>query len=450
MKNIGIYKDSLINANYMLVIFDSAKELSEKLRADYKKNGVDYNIFNSDLDNTTRYRSDEDEVKITVKTPPQEIYEYQNFFLMDKGNDQYVLLDGFRRLIYYNAPDVPVYARIYNQKDLNDQQILSVLVYLNHFKFFGGGSYQDRGFGLLLNSVFGLSINKYREALDGYLLKNETTMGYSGEWGLTSTKKNISVKKRILNPLFASDIKFIEALHDGGAMVNTFLGTLVFSVRANSTKPLDPIVFLKIQDDNKVLKDLLVRYYASGSGADERKRKLVNQIIEMYQNIFTLMEGGDVEKSYAELLKDARGLVADLKKDKTLIKLTGRKNMYDIDKYMQSLIKSGKPLKFKMVVYPNKDDNHEAKVPSGVYEEITFKKFYQYNSLYSQEMMFIFTHNKHVFDVEHNRSSGYGHGYSKEYTKIRFQNGSGFKYLSYDVEVFIEMNEKDVPDRFAK
>ena len=126
---IGSFKDELINCDYDLHLID-AKDLSDNLKAYYKSKDIDYNAFNSDLKEA--YSHDLKEMEEFSKNPHKEIYEYQNFFLMENDNHDYILLDGFRRLLWYDAPSTPVFVRIYKQKDLSNQSILTLLVYLNH------------------------------------------------------------------------------------------------------------------------------------------------------------------------------------------------------------------------------------------------------------------------------------------------------------------------------
>ena len=150
-KSLGTHKDTIIDVDYQLMTINSAKELANELKATLKKNKIKYSEFNSEFDDDS------------AENPPVEIYEYQNFFILEKENGDEVVLDGFRRLLWYNAPSIPILIRVYKEKDLSSTQILSLLVNLNHFKFFGGGTYHERGFSLLLKTVFDVDITSFKK-----------------------------------------------------------------------------------------------------------------------------------------------------------------------------------------------------------------------------------------------------------------------------------------------
>jgi hypothetical protein len=168
-QNLGKHKDTVIGADYELQLVSSALQLSEQLKKTYKSIGIDFRAFNTDSDGGD-----------VSKNPPTEIYEYQNFFLLKKENGDTVLLDGFRRLLWYNAPNTPILVRTYKESDLSQSQILSLLINLNHFKFFSSSSYQERGFGLLLKTVFDIDITKFRDAFDAYLSSDSIKNSYTG------------------------------------------------------------------------------------------------------------------------------------------------------------------------------------------------------------------------------------------------------------------------------
>lgn len=188
-----VLRDNLIGVNYSLEIVESAKELSNELKAVLNKNNVDYNAYNGSPNDFSR--------KDITTNPPKEIYEYQNFFVLHRTNGDLVLLDGFRRLLWYDAPSTPIYVRFYNESELNSQQILTLLVNLNHFKFFSDQAYHERGFSLLLKTVFDIDIMNMKKSFDAYLSSSQTQNSYSSN-GLNKQAKNEEIKKRIVNNFF--------------------------------------------------------------------------------------------------------------------------------------------------------------------------------------------------------------------------------------------------------
>lgn len=344
MKNLGTFNDKVIGANYKLDIFDSAKDLSNKLKDTYSKLNIDFKQFNS-----TNYNDGD------IKNPPQEIYEYQNFFLLEKSDGNIILLDGFRRLLWYTAPDTPIMVRTYKQEELTSTQILTLLVYLNHFKFFqDSSSYQERGFGLLLKSVFDIDISNFRKAFDAYLssdkIKNSYSIGSD-----SGNSKNLTVKERIVNKHFVSDMKFLSKLNENDCMVNKFFGALVYKKRLEYDEDFSSDKFLELANNDKVLAGLMVKLKKVGTNNSVKSQEVVNQIQQIYNNYFTLMAGGEVEKSYAEKVEECKEIRKKLNKDKQWTKLTGHKDVYAVERAMIARLskeKTNSCLKFKMIVMP--------------------------------------------------------------------------------------------------
>lgn len=321
-KSLGIHKDNVIGVNYELTLVESAKQLSTELKTVLSKLKIDYNKFNSSLDNNR----DEQDV---ITNPPIEIYEYQNFFILNKKNGDTVVLDGFRRLLWYNSPSTPILVRIYKEEELTNQQILSLLINLNHFKFYANSSYHDRGFALLLKTVFDIDITTFRYAFDSYLSSGKTKNDYSGDYGNSGTKKNTTIKERIINPFFISDIKFLETISKTKYLCDKYFGAILYQKRLSSEKEFDVKQFIELADKNDVLKTLTESYQKVGTNNSARSQEIVNKILEIYNNLFTLMEGGKIEQSLAEKQKDCKDIVTKLKKDKSLTKVTGSQNIYN-------------------------------------------------------------------------------------------------------------------------
>ncbi len=436
-------KDNIIGANYALAMIN-AKELSGYLKSGLSKNGVNYNKFNSEFSVEKSWLRDEQEV-LLEKNPPKEIYEYQNFFLLEKETGEYVLLDGFRRLLWYNAPDANIFVRIYKRSDLSDSQIFNLMIYLNHFKFYGQGDYHDRGFALFLNSVFGLSIYKYREAFDSYLSNDEIKNDYSFGDRKEGAEKNHIIKERILNPMFISDMRFLEALNEAGCMIDKFMGALSYLERKNDGAiEFSVDKFIALVKENKVLESLMVKYRKVGTDSSAQSQKIVNQIIEIYQNIFKAMRGGKVGKSYAEKMDDCKALSKEIQKDKNWTKLTGAQDVHFVENIMERIIRAeGKSkLGFKCIVYP--DQEEEPAINCGLHSNVKFKEFVKARSYGArEEMEFVFPLSKNELSVCHNYGGYYGYG--KKYTTIEGYEKKGHgNRIVYDIDLFVNVPKSEV------
>jgi len=439
VESLGIHKDELLGCNYELQYFQSAKELSNKLKLTYVDRGIEIQEHNPDLNS----RWDRDDMVHTVTTPPVEIYEYQNFFLLEDDNGEYTLLDGFRRLLWYNAPDTKILVRIYKKSDVTDKQILTLLVNLNHFKFFGGSNYQDRGFSLLLETVFGVNITPIREAFDFYLSSDVEKNSYSTNHK-SGTSKNVTIKDRILTDNFVSDMRFLQDLSKTDHMVNKFLGTKLFLKRKEYTSIFDSKQFIDLANKNSVLSDLLVKYNNIGTNNSAKSQEIVNKILEMYDNIFIVMMGGEVEDSFAEQQQKAKDMVKQLKKDKNLTKLTGSQNGYLIERVMERYLKDGKELKFKCVVHPKDMTNSYhvnncVLIPYGIREDVKFLNIIQKR----------FGQTEHQYGIEFDDKKGiighnYGsyNSYGKKFTKLEFRTST---MTSYDIDLFVEIPQSEIP-----
>lgn len=441
VKSLGIHTDNILGCDYELQLFNSAKELSDKLKKGYLKKGVKIENHNPDL-NPTFERNDE---KGTVEKPPVEIYEYQNFFLLEDETGEYTLLDGFRRLLWYNAPNTPILVRVYKKSDVTDKQILTLLVNLNHFKFFGGSSYQDRGFSLLLETVFGIDITSFRDAFDYYLSSDEVKNSYYNR-GKESKAKNLTIKDRILTDQFVSDMRFLQDLSKTDHMVNRFLGTKLFLLRKTYSKPFDVKEFVKLAKENTVLGDFLVKYKNVGTNTSSKSQEVVNKILEMYDNVFTLMMGGVVEDSFAEQQQKAKDMVKALKKDKNLTKLTGSQGCYIIERVMEQYIKDGKELKFKCVVHPRDygffGNDKAVVIPYGVRDDIKFLRIAP-RTLGRSEMEFGLELENGVTGIIWHNYGGWN-SYGKKYTKLCF---TGVPSTQYDIDLFVEIPQSEIPKR---
>lgn len=433
MKSLGKHKDSLIGVNYELSIMD-ADQLAKELKATYKALKIKFDDFNTSNDGGD-----------VAKNPPAEIYEYQNFFLLERKDGKKVLLDGFRRLLWYDAPKTPVFVRTYKQADLSDGLVLSLLINLNHFKFFSHSSYQERGFGLLLKTVFDIDITKFRDAFDAYLSSEETKNSY---WtpSIDGSEKIDTIKERILNPFFIEDMFFMSKLNQNKCMVNEFFGALVYQKRQGKKEAFDAEAFLKLHKADKVLNELMSKFEKAGTNSSAKSQAAVNRIQETYNNFFTLMEGGAVEKTYAEKVQECKEIREAMNKDKAWTKLTGMSNYWLVERVMAGKVKD---IKFKCLVMPKEDNQYRfggiVPLHYGIHESVKFLRK-ETPSYMREEMVFGFTDPETgaSWTVRHNYG-GYN-SYGKKYTKVRWEWNEKLekKYKSamsveYDIELWVNI-----------
>lgn len=444
---IGVFADSLNGKQYRLCRV-SAKDLGSYLRASLAGKGIDYAKFNS-----------QDGNDVEANNPPVEIYEYQGFFLLDmpmQAND-FVLLDGFRRLLWYNAPDTSVYVRIYKKYDLTNEEVLSLMVRLNHFKFYSDSDYFDRGFALFMKMIFGLDILTYKSAFDSYLSSSERDEDQirssyaSGLLTKEAGKKNLSVKERILQPRFVSDMAFIEELNERGAMVNGFLGIMTYMFRKKSDLPFSADEFLRIANANPVMPKLMERYKKTGTNTSAESQKAVNAILEIYENVFNQLLGGKAVKSHSELMVECRNISEGIKKDKGWSKMTGSQNIYEIETAMLDKLRDKKQVEFKMVVYPY-DDKH--KDFHGLAEKVQYKiKYEKFHYSRGKELIIEAKIGKENFKICHNHSGGFGHYYSKKYVYIEREwslDEKSDKPKCYDIDFFVNITKEEIEDQLRK
>jgi hypothetical protein len=246
--------------------------------------GIDHNRYNSDSLPETDYGYKNH--KASIENPPKEIYEYQNFFIL-KDNEKYFLLDGFRRLLWYNAPDMDILVRIYDREKMSDKDILTMMVNLNHHKFYGGSQkFYDRGFALLLVSVFGIDILKFASTFNAYLISDKVkATGYMS--GKNTEETNESVKSRIMGNFFISDMNFVQGLQkNGSVMLNKYIGALIYQKRIESNKAFSIDAFLKLHDESSILKNLLDKLKNFDTRFDERQKKIESGIKTGFLHIY--------------------------------------------------------------------------------------------------------------------------------------------------------------------
>lgn len=429
--------DSYVNSPYQLG-HTNAKKLREYLINNLVSKGINLGDFNRQNKSNKPFPN-----------PPLEIYEYQSFFLLQKNDGELILLDGFRRLLWYDAPDHEIQVRVYNESDLKSEQIMKLLIYLNHFKFYGGdGKYFDRGFALAMFTIFGLNIPKYYSIFNAYLTLEETQRSYSRE-SVSDDQENTNVKERMLNPMFISDMNFIEELIGKDVILNENMGALIYKIRTNNPEfVFDSKEFLSHIDGDEIIKGLQERYKKVGDTTSAESQKTINQIIPLYENIFKKMLGIEVEKTYAEKKDEAKKISQQLKKDKKLTKITGHRECYLLEMIIKKRLENNIPINFKCVVYPldseisayswNRDK--VVKLPHGLLEyPITFLGTKR-KSLGGVELLFGFTTKEgKEFTIQHNLNGFYGYG--KKYVRICH---SSLPSTQYDIDLFVDITKDEI------
>jgi hypothetical protein len=362
MEKIAIIKDTLLNVDYSLNSVNS-KELATNLKDTLKKKGVDYNYFNKD------FIGGYDKRPIVINLPA-DVYEYQNFFLLEKENGEYILLDGFRRLLWNETVNHDILVRIYKEKDMTEHSILKLLVSLNHTKFFGGiGNFYDRGFALAMHSVFGVDITKFYDSFNGYLTVRDHKYSYSIS-RLSRQSAHVSTLDKVTNHSFISDMRFLQSLSQENLIeMDEIFGAFISNIRqSNPEIVFDSLDFInKIKANNVLMKQI----ESFKKSKDSRGNDIGNKMFEMFVNILLNKVG---EKSFAERNAEIKDFVAAMKKENTWFNYTGNKkyffsmisNLHDKDnklyvtKGVEGAIKAyfeknGEYPKVKVVVYPSEN-----------------------------------------------------------------------------------------------
>lgn len=416
------------------VMYDNVKVEALSLRKylinDLTKRGIDYKKFSKGSGGSAH----------SVENPPKEIYEYQNFFLLKRKDGTYTLLDGFRRLLWYNTPKCFINVRIYDENNLSDHQIMKLLVYFNHLKFYGSiGKYYDRGFALAMRTIFDLNILKYDKVFESYLSRTETVKKYWTD-GVVEDLQIERVKERMLNPFFVSDMKFIEALSSTPVMMNDVFGALVFKYRTDfPDKEFDFGFFMEKVNENKLIKDLHDKFAKNGDGNGARQQDYINELVKFYSNIFNEMFGLEVTKTYTEILTETKAMTAEMKKDKNFMKLSGCQKTYLIDMIFKKRVKEGTPINFKGVVHPIKESpygwNNKTTVflkPGIIEEEIKITKINK--QLFNQKIELGFVYEGVNFTI---RNTEYNPAYKKA-------EGDYPNNRSYDIDLFVDITPEEV------
>lgn len=449
MRKLSSEKDTLLNLNYDLVIAN-AKKLSELLKKNISSLGVNLTDFNSEADGSSVRYNEEKIFKAVLVNPPAEIYEYQNFVLFERADGVMVLLDGFRRLLWYNTPDMNVYCRVYKAADMSNEQILQLLVYLNHTKFFSGiGDYYDRGFALSLNLAFGMDILKYKKVFNAYLSSDTLRRGYSDFNKKERQVKNNEVKLRIVNQHFIDDMLFVQKLVGNDVMLNSNFGVLTYNFRKeNPSTKFDADLFLKRCKENKLIKEGFVKFTKAGDTDSSKAQEGVNRLIELYTNIFNEMIGAEKNETYVELNEKAKAITAELKKDKTLTKWSDSKSYNKIESDIIDFLNknNGKSPKFKVVVFPVEKNsysfsNDKTLLEVGQYDDFEIKSIKTYKKWSGSEYVFVITNPKNTIGINFKILMDNFTFYGRLPNRIEttdYENRD--KFNSPEIDLFIDLN----------
>ncbi len=306
MKKIAVIGDKILNVDYTLVETNS-KDLSDTLKKTLKSKSIDFKKFNKDGERDMPL--------------PVDIYEYQNFFMLEKENGEIILLDGFRRLLWNDSINHDILVRLYKEKDMSQLDILKLLVSLNHTKFFGGiGNFYDRGFALGVYLVFNLDITKIYKSFNGYLTVKDTKYGYSVS-RMYANDAAVSVESKVKSKDFIADMKFLETIADADIIdTDEIFGAFIYDIRKNNPELVfDAENFISKVKSNMILLKQIESFKKS---KDNRGNDIGNKMFEMFTNIILNKEG---EKSFIERETEIKEAITKMKKEKEWFNYTGNK-----------------------------------------------------------------------------------------------------------------------------
>jgi hypothetical protein len=438
--------DSLIKSDYNLVEVN-AQELSSYLKKQLQGKNIelsDYNISKFSFN---------DEI-------PLEIYEYNNFVLLENKTGELILMDGFRRLLCFEVPDIKITVRVYNEEDLTNQEMLRLLIFQNHFKFYTNSKYYDRGFSLFFKLIFQLDIPKYHEVFNNYLTLNELSKNFMYRSNTVETDQ-VNIKDRLLNEFFIDDIKFIQDLYDNNIFMTNFFGSVLYTIRSKYPKnKLDSKFFIEKLKNDKIFNDLVVKIKNSGENRSDKSLKITNNLSETYEKVLRMMFGEETKKTYKELLNEVRTLVEETKKDGEFFKVTDSRSFREINEAISEKILKGEELKFKIFVFPKEKsiysmykskDNFELK--SGLFNGVI-----KYNGLKNNKKKKNIFHDADNYKMDFTIHDNEGNKFTLEnnYTFSNYTSHLSNKWCflerksnsigtdRYDVKVFINIDKKRV------
>jgi hypothetical protein len=365
----------------------------------------------------------------------KEIYEYQNFFLLKKS-DEYILLDGFRRLLVFTVPDIDINVRIYNYDEFSSKEILNLLINLNHTKFVGSlGFYYDRGVCLALDKLFNINISKYHKVLDGYLRHDDTKRSY-----LKNYLKNKLLFERLLNDMFISDMEFIQSIYkEDIVFLNDIFGVLIYNFRKeNGNKILNHNDFIELIKNDESFIDLHDKVKKYGDNNSAKSIEVINKLTESYKKVFDILSGKKVELTFNEKIIEYKKKLDIFKKNKNYIKLTKNRDTFIAEKIIFNNYKKGILNNFKLFVQPLKEDLYNVGyglVEHGIELVPNENKSYRNNQDFDLYVI--------IGDTKEKISHGYSN-YGRGQTYIDFSLWYKTKHsIRYKIDLFVDISQKE-------
>lgn len=352
--------DKLIGIDYRLVRIN-AITLSNKLKSTLSSMDINYNDYIID--------------DVNVKLP-NSVYEYQNFFLIE-DNGEYLLLDGFRRLLWNTeVPNIDIHVRVYNKSHLNDSDILNLIIELNQQKFTGGmGLFFDRGFSLCMKMFFNIDLKKISDLFTGYIKHGKDTYEYfSTSYSSDDTYK--SCKKQLLNKNFVSDMKFLMGIAESNKFIcDVNFGAMVKIVRnQNNDIVFDARDFIEKIESNKYIMESIEKQRKSN---DSRGDVIGNMLIEHYKKVLS----NNTELTFIEREESAKYLLKKLKANKKLVVYTNSSRITNtrtrdknddlievkgiIEEVLEFHSKNGRYPSVKVLIFPDEKSD----IKDGLYDD---------------------------------------------------------------------------------
>lgn len=363
----------------------------------------------------------------------REIYLYQNFFLLEKNN-KYYLLDGFRRLLIFNPPDEDILVRVY--RDIDDKSLLKMLVALNHQKLINGdsSSFQQRGFSLAINTIYGIDISNFRDTFAGYLGQKDeefTSQYYDG-----SSVSYSLLKERIITDKFIDDMKILSILNKNNIITfNKFGVYLAKNDLLNLSNVYDFVDFLNKSPLYDKLKNNLYKSY------DSRKIKILGEILEFYKKTIEQISKGTVgEKTFSEIELEISEKASLLRKELKKKKYTKISNRLGIDHNNINIIcdkiLSGDKIEAVAIVIPtNPAFQHIKTFEYGIFEneQIVFTINPEYKPLKAFQKQYNLKINIFISELNRFIVGKYYNNYNSEFTLNQLSNSNS------KVELYVKL-----------
>lgn len=367
-----------------------------------------------------------------VMTDLKEIYEYQNFFLIEK-DDEYILLDGFRRLLTFNVPDNDITVRIYNYNDFNEKELLTLLINLNQPKFITNlGFYYDRGVCMALHKLFGINISKYHKVLDGYLRQEDIVRSYTN-----IDKDNSLLLNRITDDFFIKNMKEIEKIfYSKSVHMNSILGTLIYNYSNENNKIIDSNKFIEMVKNDDAIQELHKKIAKVGDNNNANSFKEINKLTESYVKIFNILSGKKVEETFNEKQLKFKEIITSFKKNKDYTKITNNREIIKLENYIHKRLKN----KFKLFIHPIEKDYGSIGYGECDYE-IIVKNNEKIGYRNPQKIDLYIVINNKEYKITHNYSR---YGRTNAYTSFNIFDSKIYQHnIEYKIELFVDISKKD-------